>query len=164
MQPTIANYQAFLARDRKDEIDFLLNLARVRNQAVKYLLYGKFMRSPEMELPEEEFGISRLSIYAGKTGNSVTAFHGTFPLLYSGTWQAENKDLGIALASISDSPVKVSFSLSSDEYGLPASGKVFVIDINGRRELTSYSNKEVKIDFTLNPKGICLLEITSRNL
>ena len=148
---------------RKDEIDFLLNLARVRNQAVKYLLYGKFMRSPEIELPEEEFGISRLSIYAGKTGNSVTAFRGTFPLLYSGTWQAENMDIGIALASISDKPVKVNFRFSSDEYGLPASGKVFIIDTKGKRELISYSNKEVIVDFTLNPKDMCILEITSNN-
>ena len=163
MQPTIANYQAFLARDRKDEIDFLLNLARVRNQAVKYLLYGKFMRSPEIEAPEEEFGISRLSIYAGKTGNSVTAFRGTFPLLYSGTWQAENMDLGIALASISDKPVNAKFNFSSDEYNLPASGKIYIIDTKGRRELTSYSNKEVKVDFTLNPRDICVLEITSKN-
>ncbi len=163
MQPTIANYQAFLARDRKDEIDFLLNLARVRNQSVKYLLYGKFMRSPEIETPVEEFGISRLSIYAGKTGNSVTAFRGTFPLLLSGTWQAENMDLGIALASISDKPVNAKFSFSSDEYDLPASGKIFITDTKGRRELTSYSNKEVKVDFTLNPRDICVLEITSNN-
>ncbi len=163
MQPTIANYQAFLARDRKEEIDFLLNLARVRNQAVKYLLYGKFMRSPVIELPEEEFGISRLSIYAGKTGNSVTAFRGTFPLLYSGTWQAENMDLGIALASISDKPVKVKFRFKSDEYELPASGKIFIIDTKGKRELTSYSNKEVNVDFILNPKDICVLEISSKN-
>lgn len=163
MQPTIANYQSFLAHDRKAEIDYLLNLARVRNNALKYLLYGKFLRSPEFEIPEEEFDISRLSIYAGKTGNSVTRFKGTFPLIYSGTWLAEDNDLGIALASISDDPVIVKFAFSSDDYNLPSSGKIFIIDGKGRRELGNYSNREVRVEFTLNSKDICVLEVTSEN-
>ena len=104
--------------------------------------------------------ISRLSIYAGKTGNSVTTFRGTFPLVYSGTWQAEDMDLGIALASISDRPVSLKFSFNADEYNLPASGKIFIIDDNGKRELTSYLNKEIKVDLTLSPKDICVLEVT----
>ncbi|HBE43733.1 MAG TPA: hypothetical protein DDW27_21580 [Bacteroidales bacterium] len=163
MQPTIANYQSFLARDRKNEIDYLMELSRVRNKALKYLLYGKFMKSPDFESPEEEFDISRLSIYAGKTGNSVTTFRGTFPLIYSCTWQAEDMDLGIALASIGDKPVEIKFSFNADEYDLPQSGRIFVIDDTGKRELAKYSDKKVLVDLTLKSKGICILEVTSEN-
>ncbi len=163
MQPTIANYQPWLARERKEEIDFLLRLSRTRNNALKYLLHGRFMRSPDIDPPVEEIDISRLSIYAGKTGNTVSAFRGTFPLVYSGTWQADDMDLGIALASISDRPVKISFDFDAREYDLPASGMIFLVDDRGRRELASYSDNEVKIAFTLEPAGICILDITSGN-
>ncbi len=164
MQPTIANYQEFLARERKTEIDFLLNLARIRNQALKYLLYGKFLRSPEIDTPEGEFDISRLSIYAGKRGESVTTFRSSFPLLYSGTWQADDKDIGIAIASISDDPLNVAFSFSSDTYELPPSGNIYIIDNKGKRVLSSYSDKEVKVNLTLKPRDICFVEISRDNL
>ena len=161
MQPTIANYQSFLATERKEEIEYLINLARVRNQGLKYLLFGKFLRTPDIESPKEEFDISRLSIYAGKVGKSVTTFHSNFPLIYSGTWQAENKQIGIALASISDDPFKVDFSFNSNDYDLSPSGKIFIIDTDGKRFLTSYSDEKIHVDFTLNPKGLCIVEITS---
>ena len=161
MQPTIANYQAFLASQRKEEIDFLLDLSRTRNNALKYLLYGKFMKSPDVGSPSEEIDMSRLSIYAGKTGNSVTAFRGTYPLIYSGTWQADDMDLGIALASISDKPLELKLDFNADEYNLPASGRIFIIDDKGKRELTPYSNKEIKIDLTLSPRDLCVMEVTS---
>lgn len=161
MQPTIANYQAKLASQRKEEIDFLLDLARTRNNALKYLLFGKFMKNPDFETPYEEMDISRLSIYAGKTGNSVTTFRGTFPLVYSGTWQADDMDLGIALASISDKQVPVKLGFNADEYDLPASGKIFIIDDKGRKELGSYTKNEINVDLTLAPGDLCVVEVTS---
>jgi hypothetical protein len=161
MQPTIANYQDFLARERKEEIKYLLNLARIRNQALKYLLHGKFVRSPDIKSPEREFDISRLSIYTGKQGESVITFRGSFPLLYSGTWQADDMDLGIALASISDDPIKITFQFNSDYYNLAPAGKIYIIDKEGRKLLTSYTEREVKVNYTLKSKEICVLEITS---
>jgi hypothetical protein len=126
---------------------------------LKFLLHGKFFRSPDIESPEEEFDISRLSIYAGKQGESVTSFRGRFPLLYSGTWQADDKDLGIALASISENPLKVTFSFRSDDYDLPSSGNIFIINNKGKRFLTSYFNNTISVDFILDPRSLCILEI-----
>jgi hypothetical protein len=159
LQPTISNYRSFLAAERKEEIDYLLDLARIRNMGLKFLLHGKFFRSPDIESPEEEFDISRLSIYAGKQGESVTSFRGRFPLLFSGTWQAEDKDLGIALASISENPLKVTFSFRSDDYDLPSSGNIFIINNKGKRFLTSYFNNTISVDFILDPRSLCILEI-----
>jgi hypothetical protein len=127
---------------------------------LKYLLYGKFLRSPDIELPEGELDISRLSIYAGRHGENVKTFRGRFPLLYLGTWQADDMDLGIALASICDDPVKITFGFSSDLYNLPSAGNIFIIDGKGKRLLTEYSAKEVKVDFILKPRDVCILEIT----
>jgi hypothetical protein len=164
LQPTISNYQKFLAKDRKEEIDYLLNLAKVRNLGLKYLLYGRFMRSPEINIPDEELDISRLSIYAGKEGRTVTRFRGRFPLIYTGTWQATDKSIGIAVASISNEPLSLSFKINAGNYDLPSSGRVNIIDQKGRRLLNSYSGNEVEIEYSLKPKDLFIIEIEPDNI
>ncbi len=159
IQPTIANYQPFLATERKEEIQYLIDLARTRNRGLQYLLYGKFLKSPDLNVPTEEFDISRLSIYAGKTGNTVTKFRGSFPVIYSATWQGEDHQVGIALASISDNPFRVDFTLNSNDYELPPSGKVFRIDGGGRKQIGSYADRKVHVGFLLHPKDLCIVEI-----
>lgn len=159
IQPTIANYRPELASERKEETDYLLEMARIRNLGMSYLLFGKFLPSPDMKIPEKETDISRLSIYAGKTGNTVTSFRDNFPLVYYGTWQREDKQTCMALASISDDPVRIGCSVQTAEYGLPQSGSVYLTDKTGRTRLQSYAGGEVVIDFQVPPMGICLLEI-----
>ena len=161
LQPTIANYRSFLATERKDEIYYIINLAKLRLKVPKYLLYGEMLRSPEMNIPTKEIDISRLSIYAGKTGGSVTAFKDEVPLLYSGTWKADDNNIGIAIASISDNPFQLNFTFNSGDYGLPPKGDIYIIDIEGRRLLSSYSNGKVQVNFSLPPMGLCILEIAS---
>lgn len=158
-QPTISNYQSFLSSERKDEIDYLFNLARVRYNGLKYLLHGKFLRSPIMEFPKEELQMSRLSIYAGKTGNTVSTFQKSYPLIYSGTWKSDDNQIGIALASISDSPYHVDFIIDSDDYKLSSSGKINIIDADGIKFMGTYTNSKINIDFMLQPKQICIIEI-----
>jgi hypothetical protein len=160
LQPTISNYQSFLASQRKEEIKYLIDLAKIRNQGLKYLLNGKFLRTPDMQIPEEEIDISRLSIYAGKMGESVTRFRSTYPSVYTGTWQSDDKQLGIALAGISDDPFNVHLNFSPGDYELPSSGKIYIIDAEGKKLLSSYADNIVVIDFTLKPKALCIIEIT----
>lgn len=161
LQPTISNYQSFLATGREKEISYLIDLARTRNHGLQYLLKGKFLRSPDIDIPAQEFDISRLSIYAGKLGESVTSFRSTYPLIYTGTWQAENKNIGIAVASISDEPFRLVFSLKTSDYELPPSGNIYIIDNEGKRLINSYTNGEISVDHTLKPRGICIIELSS---
>lgn len=161
MQPTIANYQSFLAAARKKEIDYLINISKVRDRALKYLLYGRFLRNPETNSLAEDFDISRLSIYAGKQGESVTAFRGNFHLIYAGTWQADNNDVGIALTSISDNSERLTFKFNADDYNLPRSGRISVIDKNGSRLLKEYTGNEIVFDMMLEPGEACVIEFTS---
>jgi hypothetical protein len=161
LQPTISNYQSFLSSERKEEIDYLLKLSKVRYNGLKYLLRGEFTRSPEMDIPEEALKMSRLSIYAGKTGNTVSVFQKNFPLIYSGTWKSHDNQIGIALASISDNPFPVDFSINSEDYGLQPSGKVNIIDAHGIKFMAVYDKGKIHIDFTLQPREICIIEIAN---
>ncbi|MEN8250942.1 MAG: DUF6259 domain-containing protein [Bacteroidota bacterium] len=159
LQPTIANYRDFLPEERKDEIEFLVNLARVRMQSLKYLLYGEMLRSPKMEIPEEEIDISRLSIYAGKKGQSVTVFKDVVPLIYSGTWHAKDGSIGIALTNIGDNTHDLDIKFDASDYDLPPSGEVYLIGVEGKKQLGSYDNGEIAICHILRAKDICVLEI-----
>jgi hypothetical protein len=159
IQPTIANYKPNLVSERKEEIQYLLDMCKIRNQGLQYLLYGKFLRAPEMTTPKEEFDISRLSIYAGKTGNTVTAFRDSYPLIYSGMWKSQDGQIGLALASISDNPLPVEFDMNTNDYELPPSGKIYRIDANKRELMCSYSDMKIHVDFALQARGVCLLEI-----
>lgn len=159
LQPAISNYQEFLATERKEEIAYLTELAVVRNKGLQYLLRGKFMRTPDFEIPAQEIDISRLSIYAGKMGESVTTFKGNYPLIYTGTWKADNNNLGIAIASISDEPFILDLKFNSIDYRLPHSGKIYVIDNEERKKISEYSEGKISVNYTLKAGGICLIEI-----
>ena len=159
LQPTISNYQSFLSSERKEEIDYLLNLSKVRYNGLKYLLHGEFLRSPEMDIPKEELEMSRLSIYAGKTGNTVTAFQKNCSLIYSGTWKSDDNQIGIALASISDDPHHIDLMINSEDYHLSSSGRVNIIDANGVKYLADYDNGNIQISYTLQPMQVCIIEI-----
>jgi len=159
-QPTIANYHSFLNSERKEEIDYLLDIARLRYLALKYLLHGEFCRNPVIDYPEEEIKISRLSIYAGRTpGENVKAFEKKVPLLYVGTWRAADKNIGIALASISDRSIPVSFSFNSKDYDLPPQGKIYFTTIKGKELLGSFTDGSVNISLLLKPRGSGIIEV-----
>ena len=101
------------------------------------------------------------AIYAGKMGQSVTTFKGIYPLIYTGTWQSENGNIGIALASISDDPFRTVFTLRANDYGLPQSGNIYIIDNEGKKLIDSYSDGKINVDFTLKPGGICIIELSA---
>lgn len=159
MQPTIANYHEFLSSQRTEEINYLIDLVKTRYKTLDYLLYGKFVRAPAMDIPEKNIPISRLSIYAGQK-DRVSTFQEKVPLLYTSAWKADNGSMAIALASISAGSLPVNMTFKADEYALPASGKVFVIDAKGKKHLLDYQQGQIKIDLTLPGRGICVLQIT----
>jgi len=159
MQPTISNYHSFLDTQRKEEIDYLLNLAKIRYQGLKYLLHGKFLRAPSMQIPEEELNISKLSIYAGRKGKNVTAYKKKYPLAYAGAWKADDGNVGIALTSISEKHMLINFDVDTKDYDLPSSGEIYIINNDGRKLLTSYKDHAITVEHQLKPREVCLIEI-----
>ncbi len=113
MQPTIANYHAFLDRARNREMDFALLLARARMKYLDYLLYGSMERVPEMNIPTTRADISKVSIYAARDGKSAPQVTKEIPLLYTGMWKSPEGRLALFIVNIGDDPQPVSFSLGS---------------------------------------------------
>ncbi len=122
-------------------------------------MYGKFLRPPDITAPEMEIDISRLSIYAGRRGEAVTSFKKNVPLLYSGAWLADDNNVGIVLASISDSSLPVDFTFNTGDYGLSPAGRIYIISTSGRELLMSYNQEEVNVEFSLEPRGLRILEV-----
>ena len=159
MQPTIANYHSFLDSERKEEIDYLLDVAKLRYKRLKYLLYGKFLKSPTIDIPEREIDISKLSIYVGRGKDNVTAFKKGVPLLYTGTWKAEDNNLGIAIASIGDDAIPIVFNINAKDYDLSENGEVYILTVDGRELINSYKNGAIKVELSIEPRGLCIIEI-----
>ncbi len=66
LQPTIANFRPSHLQERKEETDFMMRLAKLRMQGLKYFLHGTLLRPPELNARQETIDMSRLSIYAGQ--------------------------------------------------------------------------------------------------
>ena len=113
MQPTIANYHAFLDRARSREMDFALLLARTRMQYLDYLLYGSMERVPEMAIPTTKADISKVSIYAARDGKSAPQITKEIPLLYTGMWKSPEGRLALFIVNIGDEPQSVSFNFGT---------------------------------------------------
>lgn len=158
MQPTIANYHEFLISERKQEINYLAELVRVRYQALKYLLYGEYIKAPIMDIPEKIIPVSRLSIYAGQ-GQQVKSFEKKVPLLYSSAWKSDDGGLGIALASIHEDSIRVKFDWDISVYAQASGGNLFLVTSKEKRLLKHYTGNIVSVDITLPPKAICFLEL-----
>lgn len=159
----ISNYRTFLDSQRKEEIAYLIQLAKVRMQALKYLLHGEYIRIPAMKFPEKKIKISKLSIYVGRETDRVTEQEGIYPLVYSSAWKAEDGALGLAFASIDKRSFPIKLTLATDEYGLSLSGRVYIIDQKGKKELGSYQQGKINIQTVLPAKGVFLIEIEPEN-
>jgi hypothetical protein len=158
MQPAIANYHSSLKTERKVEIEYLLSLSRLRNKALKYLLYGSFVRPPEMISPQKEIAISKLSIYAGQD-EKVTKFKKSYPMIYSGAWKSKDGSLAIPLASIQEQPYTCKFSLLASDYQLKNTGKIYLLNEKARIKIGDYSRGRINIDIQLAPMGLAIVEI-----
>ncbi|MBQ3722968.1 MAG: hypothetical protein II851_04590 [Bacteroidales bacterium] len=120
MQPSIANYHAFLDEARSREMGFALLLARTRMRYLDYLLYGRMERVPSMTVPTAQADISKVSIYA-RDGQSAARITKEIPLLYTGMWRSPEGGLALFIVNIGEEILPVDFALDPALYGLPAS-------------------------------------------
>jgi Domain of unknown function (DUF6259) len=158
-QPTVANFQPSHLRDRAEEIAYALRLARIRQQGLKYLLHGEFLRPPELNAPQAMSDMSRLSIYAGRRGG-LTEFQKRLPLALAGAWRAPDGDVAIALASIADEPLDLALTLDKNDYGLAQRKQVFRVDEAGRKPMGRMA-EDGSLAVSLPARGACLVEIST---
>jgi len=65
-QPTLANFRPAHLRARSDEIEFVLQLARLRSRTLRFLRDGVLVGLPALDAGGQIIPMSRLSIYAGQ--------------------------------------------------------------------------------------------------
>jgi hypothetical protein len=147
--------------ERPEETAYVMQLARLRHRAIKYLQEGTFLRPPELRVPSSTLPLSRLSIYAGQQG-AVQSFEGRYPLVQAGAWRAPDGDVAIALASIADNPVTVPLALDREVYSLPRRGQLYCLTRSNRVMIGEFSGHRVAINIQLAPREACLVELEGR--
>lgn len=157
-QPTIANFRTSHFKEREAELDYVLRLAKLRARALKYLLQGELLPSPELTAPDAEIPMSRLSIYAGQQGG-LKEFSKTVPLVVAAAWRSPDRSVALALASLSDQTVTPTLEINAVEYGLPEYGSVYRIDESGRKRLGDFRGKKFILKPELAPFDACILEL-----
>ena len=156
-QPTVANFLPAQLRERPEETEFVMQLARLRSRALQYLQKGVFLRPPELEVAEATLPMSRLSIYAGQQG-ALTSFEGRYPMVLSGAWRAPDGNVAVALANIANEPITVPLVLPQKEYGMPRQGGIWRLGPSGRQPIGSFKGERVSVAVPLAAREACLVE------
>jgi hypothetical protein len=156
-QPTVANFAPAQLRERDEETEYMMQLARLRRRALKYLQRGVFLRPPELEARDAMLPMSRLSIYAGQQG-ALRSFERRYPLALGGAWRAPDGDVAVALASIAGEPMTVPLVLEAKEYRLPWQGRVYRLSPSGRRPIGRFVGRRVSLSVPLAAREACVLE------
>lgn len=178
-QPMLANYDPAQSETRRQEIDYLLKLARVRAQATNYLLYGTFLRPPTIDAAPITVPISHLSIYAGRKGKAETTtkkdsqaapqktkvekieteWVSSSPPLIVGAWKAKDGAVGIAAANIQSRAVPL--NVDAGQYGFKGGDRVNLIDESGRATLGEIG-PDGRVTIAVQPLEAVILEFKSR--
>lgn len=157
-QPTLANFLSDHLRDRPEELDYVLRLARLHALGRPYLLHGTMLPPPKVVAPGAELEMSRLSIYAGRQGG-LTEFRKTVPQVWAAAWRAADGTVAVALASLSDQPLTPTLELEAAACGLPRRGWVYRVDLDGRRPVERFRGRTIVLQPQLTARDACLLEL-----
>ena len=161
-QPTLANFRAELFEQRPEEMEYMMRLARVRSRAAKYLLHGEFLRPPTLDAPEVTSDFSRLSIYAGQRSR-LTSSRKSHALAIAGAWRADDGDVAIALASMADRPLSLSFTLDPAYYRLPKHARMHRIDETGRHPIEPTPGDGHSLKVELPPRQVWMIEFSENS-
>lgn len=154
-QPTIANFLPSHLEERREEIDYVVRLARLHAKHRKFLQHGTFLRPPKLQIPRAVIPMSRLSIYAGQQGG-VKEFEHEEPLAVCGAWRAPDGEVGIALANTATDPQRLAIAFDTRAYGLPPRPRAWLHTENNHSALGRLPSSG-RITLTLPGQGACVL-------
>lgn len=159
MQPTLANYHSFLFEERSMEMGYLVDLIKTRYNALDYLLYGQFKAILEPEFKEVTIPISKVSIYAGRMGDTVTRYEKKTRTMFSSAWLSSAGNVGIAVSNILDEPAEFVMTVDAAKFGAAPTGNVNIISAEGKVSSGGYSDGDV-IKCTIPPRSSRVIELT----
>jgi hypothetical protein len=154
-QLTLANFQPSHLQERREELEFVLQLARLRSSSLRFLREGVLIALPEVAAGEHTIDMSRLSIYAGQLGG-LTAFEKRVPKALASTWRASDGDVGLALVNITDQPCDVKLPATTGLGIVPK--QVHVVMAASRKQL----NVSPPGSLRLHPREAVMVEFTAR--
>jgi hypothetical protein len=157
-EPTVANFQPSHLTDRKEEMDFVIRLTRLRTSCAKYLRDGVFLRPPAIDAPEVEIPMSRLSIYAGQQ-DAVKEFRKTEPMALASAWQAPDGALAVVAVNIGTEALPLHLALARPDYPLPERGTILRHTAEGATKLADFDGGRAEISADLAPSDAVVFEM-----
>jgi hypothetical protein len=158
-QPTIANFTREQLAQRRKEIDYALQLARVRHLAAEYLLRGEMLRPPEIQVGDQTIPMSRLSIYAGQK-EGIKTFDKQVPRALGSAWRAPSGKVAVLVASIAEETLTIQLGLPLGDYALPEKCRAVRIEGKTRKQLPQISGGYSSIQLKLPPLKACVIELS----
>ncbi|WP_373063328.1 DUF6259 domain-containing protein, partial [Gemmatimonas sp.] len=158
MQPTIANFLPDQLTERRREIDYLEQLARLRYGLREFFQTGVFLRPPRVDVTSAELLLSRISIYAARLGGPTEA-RITSPEVLVGAFRAADGRVAVALAGINLEPRRIQVTLDRRAYGLPAGTRIVRHDASGTSELGTLGNTPRLLSLNMEPLQGIVLEL-----
>jgi hypothetical protein len=158
MQPTIANFLPDQLTTRREEIDYLERLAKLRYGLRDFFVRGTFLRAPTLDVPSSDLLLSRISIYAARLGGPTEA-HRTSPDVLASAWRAPDGRVAIALASIGKEPINAKIRFPAGAYGLTARARVTRHDDVGARSMGALGDPARWIEVPIGSLQGVVLEI-----
>ena len=160
-QPTLANFRPDHLDTRREEMDFVLQLARLRRDHLQYFLHGTMLRAPDINAPEETIDMSRLSIYAGQQG-ALQEYRKAYPMVHAAAWRAPDSGAALALVNIATAPQVLDFTVDTGSWGIADNGLVFRIDDSGRHPLGEYRDGQLHLQAEMPGETAWIYEFTRK--
>jgi hypothetical protein len=160
MQPTIANFRTNQLTERRKQIDYLGQLAKLRYGMRDVFQFGTFLTPPVVDVPSADVLLSRISIYAARLGGPVEA-HTTTPIVLSSAWRSPKNRVAIALASISDDSVDAVIKLPARAYGLGPATRIVRHDMTGTTPLGTLGTKARSLTIPMKPLQGAVIEFVN---
>ena len=131
IQPCIANYHGYLFEKKPQTMGFLLDMLKTRYQALDFMLYGEFVRCPDMPGFKEEITICKQRSYL-TSGSRISVSSCIADTFYKSAWKSPDGRLGIALANIADQPRDIEFTVDPSKYDVSEKGNITIISADSQ--------------------------------
>jgi hypothetical protein len=162
MQPTIANFLPDQLVERRREIEYLEQLARLRYGLREFFQTGVFLRPPRVTVPSADLLLSRISIYAARLGGPTEA-RITVPEVLAGAFRAADGRVAVALAGINLDTRRIQVTIDRRAYGLPADTRIVRHDASGISELGTLGDAPRVLTLDMEPLRGVVLELRRRD-
>ncbi len=154
-QPMVANVSPEQLADPRLQPHwrFLRELVRTRLEAAPFLIYGRWLQPPELEVPEITVAFLVRGIYTRPDEEEV--IQRRMPAVLASQWMAPDGRRGLALTNISDRPQRIAWRVDDVDGGWQA----YRIDGRGRRSLGRLSGVPFTYEEVIPARSVALIEL-----